>query len=436
MQFLYSVFVFALFISYNPTICHRYNYTPEELINNHLFFLEPGKNVFSPYAEPISYPDKCELKQLHLNTRHGSRYPEWGDILEYDELEKVFANVTIAKEWYKNPFPMSKQFQLIERGELEAYFDGIQCRKRYAKFWEGLKYDPEVIKFQSSATSRTGMSAMAFSEGVFNGMGSLDTCKSQPVYISSIPSEQDSVLQPYYCTRFNQTVMNIDKNQYLQEQIYPYGNQTIKPIAERLSKEYNITLDPKLVPAIFTYCQFWVTLYNRTDTWCSLLSPEELLRCRYYYDITYYYSLSYGHPFNKRMGCAYYTQLVNEVDSYLNGSSSVRADLKDSHGFTLMLDLTSLGLLKEKFNLTADLPLEKIKNLRSTIYTTIHWSTTLYFEIYVCSGDNNDVKVRALLDFEPLPIPGCDGEYCDWKKFKEILGDQIGCDWDEMCAYP
>ena len=49
---------------------------------------------------------------------------------------------------------MRKSLQLIKRGELEPYFDGLQCRKRYAKFWKGVKYDPEVVRFQSSATSR------------------------------------------------------------------------------------------------------------------------------------------------------------------------------------------------------------------------------------------------------------------------------------------
>ncbi|CAG8804008.1 18603_t:CDS:2, partial [Dentiscutata erythropus] len=65
-----------------------YNYSPEELINDHLFYLEPGNNVFSPDAEPITYPDKCELNQLHLITRHGSRYPEAEEVLKYDRLEK------------------------------------------------------------------------------------------------------------------------------------------------------------------------------------------------------------------------------------------------------------------------------------------------------------------------------------------------------------
>ena len=57
---------------------------------------------------------------------------------------------------YKNPFPMRKSQQLVKRGEIEPYFDGLQSRKRYAKFWDGVEYDPEVIKFQSTQTSMYG----------------------------------------------------------------------------------------------------------------------------------------------------------------------------------------------------------------------------------------------------------------------------------------
>jgi hypothetical protein len=46
------------------------------------------------------------------------------------------------------------------------------------------------------------------------------------------------------------------------------------------------------------------------------------------------------------------------------------------------------------------------------------------------------VLVRVLFDFEPFLIPGCGGEYCEWEKFKGVLGNQIGCDLQKMCAYP
>ncbi|CAG8571303.1 1687_t:CDS:2, partial [Funneliformis caledonium] len=421
---LYSALLFALFISYNPILCKRYKYTPDELINGHLFYLEPAKTAFALDIKPISYPDKCELVQLHLNTRHGSRYPEPTDIVNYEKLEKIFANVHIAKEWYKNPFPAWKALKLIERGELEPYYDGIQSRKRYAKFWKGVEYDPDVIKFQSTDTSRTGASAMAFAEGLFNGKGPLDTCKSQPVYISSLPGYLDYVLQPQVaCPRWYLTILN--NTDYL-EQAYIYGNKTLAPIAERISKEYNLnpSLDPHLMPYVFTYCEFWLLHFNRTDTWCSLLSPKDLLLLRYHWDIFHYHVLQYGHPFNKRMGCVYLTQLVTGVDNFLNGKSFMIADIKNSHSYSLLALFTSLGVFKEKYPLTADLPYEKIKEVKFTEFASIPWSSMVYFKIYTCQ--KNEVLIRMVLNFKPILISGCGGEYCKWEKFKEVIGDQIG----------
>ena len=40
------------------------------------------------------YPHNCKLEKLFLVARHGTRYPEKSDIKEFDELEKIFQNVT------------------------------------------------------------------------------------------------------------------------------------------------------------------------------------------------------------------------------------------------------------------------------------------------------------------------------------------------------
>ncbi|CAG8727585.1 4343_t:CDS:2, partial [Funneliformis mosseae] len=271
--------------------------------------------------------------------------------------------------------------------------------------------------------------------GLFNGKGPLDTCKSQPIYYWTVPPEQDDTLLMYLaCRRWNETVST--NNKLLDEQAYAYGNKTLTQIANRLSETYHISppLDPLLVLHVFNNCQFWLAVFNRTDAWCSLLSPKELLLTRYYYDLLYYHRYSYGHPLNTRLGCRYLTQLVNGVENYLNGNSSMIADLKNAHSFTIFMILTTLGVFKNKFPLTADLTFEQFKNVKYTEHTLLNWSSTLYFEIYNCSDDR--VLIRVLLDFNPFVIPGCDSEYCEWNKFKEILGDKIGCDFKKMCAYP
>ncbi|CAG8533234.1 17725_t:CDS:2 [Racocetra fulgida] len=179
------------------------------------------------------------------------------------------------------------------------------------------------------------------------------------------------------CLRWNQTVAN---NFTLDiEQSYSYGNKTLAPIAERMSKKYNIS--PPLDPT------------------------------RYYWDMKYYFQYSYGNPLNEQLGCAYITQFVNSVEDYLNGKSRMVADLKFGHAFTEMIVLSTL---------------------KYTLQKNLYWTSTIYFEIYTSPG--KDTLMRLVVNFEPYIIPGCDGEYCKWSKFKDILSGKINCDFDKLCA--
>ncbi|RIB23536.1 histidine phosphatase superfamily [Gigaspora rosea] len=438
---LYSIFVFYFFLSYNLSFCSEdeepflYKRSPDYLINNRFFEIEPAETAFSLDIQPIDYPDNYTLKQLYLLSRHGSRKPIIAQVQALNQLDKAFANAPVAKEWGKNPFTVEENYRLGTRGKLEPYYDGIQSFKRYKKFWENVKYDADVVKFQTADRFWISQSAMAYSEGLFVGTGPIGACKNEPVYIWSYPWNQDYFLEMYTnCLRFNQTVLN--NFTYYIEQTYAYGNKTLAPLAEKLTKKYNINppLDPQLVPSIYTYCDFMVLHYDQTDTWCALLSDDEHRLALYYWTMRDYFQYSYGHPLNEKLGCAYLTQFVNSVDDYLNGNSRMVADLKFAHGFTESIVLTTLGVYKNKYPATADLTFEQIKGLKYIQQTVTYWSSTIYFEIY--TSPSNDALLRLVVNFEPYVIPGCDGEYCEWTKFKSIFADKINCDFEKMCAYP
>ncbi|CAG8690161.1 5287_t:CDS:2, partial [Funneliformis caledonium] len=108
---------------------------------------------------------------------------------------------------------------------------------------------------------------------------------------------------------------------------------------------------------------------------------------------------------NLQIGCRYITQLVNGVEGHLYGNSTVKADLKNAHAFSMMMILTTFGLFKNEYPLTGNFTFEHIQNVEYSEYRTIHWSSNLYFEI-------------------------------PWNKFKKILGDKIWCDYEKLCAYP
>jgi len=143
----------------------------------------------------------------------------------------------------------------------------------------------------------------------------------------------------------------LTNNKKRDEQVSAYANKTLIPIAERLTKEYNISppLDPLLIPHIFTACQFWITVFDRTDAWCSLLSPKELLLARYYWDLDSYYTASHGSSLATKLGCGFLTQLANGVEAYLDGKSEAIAHLKNAHGYTMIILLSTM--VHEKISL-------------------------------------------------------------------------------------
>ncbi|CAG8648482.1 17134_t:CDS:2, partial [Racocetra persica] len=150
------------------------------------------ETAFTLNVNPISYPDKCGLRQLHCLTRQGSRYLDPPEMLKYDQLEKTF------------PLQKNRIFQLSKRGGIEPYFDGIQSALRYENNKKD-RYNLEVVKFQTGASA--SMSAIAFYEGIFNGDGPLDAFKNQPVYIWSIPP-QDNILEGFRnCRLLNETIL-------------------------------------------------------------------------------------------------------------------------------------------------------------------------------------------------------------------------------------
>ncbi|CAI2182530.1 14866_t:CDS:2 [Funneliformis geosporum] len=56
---------------------------------------------------------------------------------------------------------------------------------------------------------RTCSSITIFSEGLFNGSGPLDTCKSHPIFYWTVPFFQDDGLaMSFSCRRWNETVFN------------------------------------------------------------------------------------------------------------------------------------------------------------------------------------------------------------------------------------
>ncbi|CAI2188775.1 2305_t:CDS:2 [Funneliformis geosporum] len=393
--------------------------------------------LFTDKAKPVKIHHTCELQQLFLISRHGTRYPTDNDITLFNELEKIFQNVSYAKKWYKNPFPLEKQGFLSKRGEKELYMMGKRSRKRYHKFWnKNLPYDPNVISFQSTSVARTSMSGFAYSLGLLNGEGILGKDESQSVYISSTPRTQDEeLLMHNVCPRWLETIEK--NNVVLENEKAEFNAKYLSKIANRISESYHITpeLSPKQAEAIYKACAFAVAFYDETRTWCSLFNQNEILEIEYYGDLLDYYLFSYGNELNEKLGCRLVSNIISNIDKYLVGNSTLKADLKFAHAESLQFLTTILGLYEDAVPLTVNSLPEHMFKRKFRTSVLFYFSSNVYFEIYTCVEicGHTSAFIHTLVNEKSVTIPGCGSKYCEWNKFKELIGDKLNCNFKEIC---
>ncbi|CAJ0832111.1 12355_t:CDS:2, partial [Entrophospora sp. SA101] len=291
----------------------------------------PIKSSTSPL---VKIPDKCELIQLQLVARHGTRNPTFGDIKKFDSLVEKLTN---TQQNWSHPYHYSQAGLLVAKGEEELYLLGKRSRSRYKKFWQNITYDPNIIKFQSSSVARTGQSGIAYSLGLFTGYGTLSLLKLQPIYVSFLPRELDTELSMHRsCPKWVST-LNKSKNKHKLEQEKNYLNFNVTSISKHLSRKLNIQppLEPKYLEHIYRICGYDISLFDR----------------KYFNDIGYYFLYSYGNQLNTRLACRFFTGLVNEVENLAFNKSKTKAVLRFAHAETILFIITML-VRKEIINLS------------------------------------------------------------------------------------
>ncbi|GES91251.1 histidine phosphatase superfamily [Rhizophagus clarus] len=398
--------------------------------------------IFTDKQPEINSPHNCKLEKLLLLARHGTRYPEDGDIDNFEELDKVFHDVPGRKKYkWENKFSLSQNALLYFRGQKEHFLLGKRSFKKYHKFWKKiLPYDPNIIEFRSTKVSRTGMSGSSYSIGLLDGHGILGKGDTQPIFIYTTSLSKDYELAIHRsCPLWKNT---IDKNnQILEKQVSEFTSTNLTEIANHISKKYNVkNLLPIHTDYIYKACAFDIIFFNEYNSWCKLLRKNDILTLEYFSDMRNYYRFAYGNDLNKRLACRLVTKFVNDVDKYLNGTSTLKADLFFAHSETISFLYTFLGLYKDSKPLTANLTLDEVLDRKYKSSEICPFAANVYFEVYSCNenlseGKEKSILIQAVVNEIPIIIPGCDGKYCEWGKFKELLGDNLNCDYEEICQF-
>ena len=149
-------------------------------------------------------------------------------------------------------------------------------------------------------------------------------------------------------------------------------------------------------------------------------------------DLKYWYKNGYGDPINEMVACPVVKKIVDTFEAVIAGQPSSKGTFYFSHSSAVMPLITSLGLFKDNFTLTADSFESQEADRRKYFSSTVTpFAGNVGFVLQRCQ---NDVGYRvAMFHNEVLkPLPLCPG-HCSWSRFKDAYSDLIECQSNGIC---
>ncbi|KAL1929782.1 hypothetical protein VTP01DRAFT_1920 [Rhizomucor pusillus] len=383
--------------------------------------------------------DGYQVDQLQLVVRHGSRYPSDGDTEDIADALALLKSSTNkdALSWlhdYENIYTDERSGRLDENGQLEEYLHGRRVAKSYPALLQSIFDQGTVKRISAYATDspRVSQSAQAFLLGLLEGHGPLGSSKQITVPMFTLPDDNNTVISFYErCPAYDKEV---DDNDKTNEQSKLYEEMAESPIAERLSKELHINVTAKDVTKIYTGCSFEVSHRNNVDTFCSLLSRNDILVNEYREDLSYFYKDAYAYEINKHMACDLMKDVMANINAAISGTEDYdKISLKFGHTQSILFSETFLGLFDDHKLLLANMTQSEINNRAFRTSKIATFASNVAFQ--VLTKKSADQKfVRVLVSEEPVVIPGCKDIVCPIETFRKIMEPRLQCDFNKLCA--
>ena len=229
----------------------------------------------------------------------------------------------------------------------------------------------------------------------------------------------------------------------------------MKATVQDISVRAGFELSFSDVLLMYEMCRFEVA-HRNVSGWCGVFSQENLkvksnifnieipkIHFRVVYqksqqvmeydqDLENWYKHGYGDPSNRMVACPVVEKIVDTFEAVIAGQPSTKGTFYFSHSSAVMPLITSLGLFKDNFTLTADSFESQEADRRKYFSSTVTpFAGNVGFVLQRCQ---NDVGYRvAMFHNEVLkPLPLCPG-HCSWSRFKDAYSDLIECPSNGIC---
>jgi multiple inositol-polyphosphate phosphatase/2,3-bisphosphoglycerate 3-phosphatase len=372
----------------------------------------------SPYIHPFEYQflQNQTLKQVHLISRHGSRY--W-------TRKKHAAMFTVADYLRTHvdrsrhpkiahleiPFPKDQAAELSPNGRLSMFGMGQRWARHYKRILDSVS-----IEAFSSSSTRAVDSMDAFLDGL-----------GYPVKKFVVENRTlDADLNPELsCSKFGRLAEEHPSKQEGKLWASQYMAQTVTTMNSLLG----IPLDQYQVTTILEICAAQISLlrYRRMEGLCYLLTDRDLENYEIFDDVQKYQGFSYGNEFNPRIACSLLTSLIRAMEQ-----NQTLVTMRFTHAETLIPLITALGMFKDDHPISGKMTYDELKN---RAFHSSHFSPfqgNIIFEVYDCPEGH---CFRLFVNERPIVLPGCNYTHhlCPLSEFKRLLGSLDECNFDQMC---
>lgn len=401
-------------------------YTPYELVHENSHY-------------PVNIP-QCQPLQFWIVSRHGTRYNKQDGITDMWSLKdlrnQIIRNVedgrgTLCADDVNNLKKWTPQVvstlphNLAPQGYRDAYYLAKRYKSRFPTLLSQ-PYNPKRFEVKFTDTQRTTLTAFAFIDGIFGS--TVDVNLPQP-------QTADPLLKPSdYCTKWNEEV-NLNPDSMKEANAFrdgPEMAEVIKSVSRRLGFTNNITYDD--LAKIYTICRFEKAWHVYSiSPWCAAFTEDELKVLEYREDLESFYKSGFGNIMNKDVGCPLAKNFLDRFSDLKEGKEQPDGVFYFSHDTDLQLFFTSLGVGKDKINIThSNYASMADRHWRTSLLTP--FGSNFVATLFKCDGETFRVQFR--LQEKVIKLSGCpDDEWglCDWSVFKENYGFISKCDLDATC---
>ena len=150
-------------------------------------------------------------------------------------------------------------------------------------------------------------------------------------------------------------------------------------------------------------------------------------------DLENWYKHGYGYSSNRMVACPVMEKIVDTFEAVIAGQPSTKGTFYFSHSSAVMPLITSLGLFKDNFTLTADSFESQEADRRKYFSSKVTpFAGNMGFALERCQ-DGDDHRVVMFHNEVLTPLPLCPGN-CSWSQFKDAYRDLIKCPFNQICS--